>query len=292
MTAETTDMPAVADGAPGAAPARPAPTVQADGSPVLTVADYIDEAYVFLGAGAAVLLQMAMPGVGHGVADHSDTLSDPLGRLRTTMSYIYAVSIGTDAERKAIVEMVNKAHIPVRGEGYNAFDPKLQLWVAATLYHGGIDLHERLHGPMDPASAEAIYRESQAYGTALQVRDEMWPEDLAGFREYWDSTVAELAVDGKVLAYARNLLKGGSAPWYIRIGMPLNRLVTTGLLPEQVRRAYRLKWSRPRQLLFDTLFRVIRVVYPWIPRAVRTLPARYYLNDLRKRIRDGRPIAR
>jgi hypothetical protein len=49
-----------------------------------------------------------------------------------------------------------RADSPVR---YSAFDPRLQLWVAACLYRGGLDVHTRLHGPLDQATADAIYRE-------------------------------------------------------------------------------------------------------------------------------------
>lgn len=255
-------------------------------------ADYIEESYVFLGAGAAVLLQLAVPGVGHGVADHSNTLSDPLGRLRTTMSYIYAISIGTPEEKRAIVKMVNKAHIPVRTESYSAFDPDLQLWVAATLYKGGVDLLERFRGPLDPASNERIYREAMEYGNALQVRPEMWPQGHAEFTAYWDRQVAAFEVDDQVRGYVQQLLSGGSAPWPIRLGMPLNRLVTAGLLPPRARELFGLEWGPRHQRAFDLLFRALPVAYRFIPRPVRTLPARLYRRDMAKRLASGRGIAR
>ncbi|WP_182347936.1 oxygenase MpaB family protein [Tomitella gaofuii] len=264
---------------------------EADGAPTVGVADYVDEAYVFLGAGAAILLQLAMPGVGHGVADHSDVLHRPLSRLRTTMSYIYAVALGTDDERREIVRMVNKAHVPVRSETYNAFDPELQLWVAATLYHGGVDLHRRFRGPLGPVSAERVYRESMAYGTALQVRAEMWPDTVAGFDRYWERTMDTLTVDDQVRAFTHTLLATRSAPWFLRPAMPLNRFVTTGLLPQQARDAFALPWSDRHQRAFDLLFRVLPPVYAVVPRFVRTLPARLYLADMRRRLRSGRGLA-
>ena len=67
--------------------------------------------------------------------------------------------------------MVNKMHAPVRSPGrYSAFDPDLQLWVAATLAKNGEWLYEKVFGPMDAATKERCYRESWVYGTALQVR--------------------------------------------------------------------------------------------------------------------------
>ncbi len=296
MTATTrqhTPFPAGGPTGPGTAPRAlpPLPATEADGSPVLGMADYVGEAYVFLGAGAAVLLQLAMPGVGHGVADHSEVLSRPLSRLRTTMSYIYAVALGTEEEKRAIVRLTNKAHVPVRSATYNAFDPHLQMWVAATLYHGGVDLYRRFHGRLGPVSAERIYRESMEYGTALQVRPEMWPDDVAGFTEYWERTMGELSVDDQVLAFTHKLLSARNAPWFLKPFMPLNRFVTTGLLPQQARDAFELPWSPRDQRRFDLLFRILPAVYRWIPRPVRTLPSRLYLGDMRRRIHSGRGLA-
>lgn len=67
---------------------------------------------------------------------------------------------------------------PVR---YSAFDPQLQLWVAACLYRGIIDVHTLLHGPPDEAVADAIYRECRRLGTTLQVPEQMWSADRAAF---------------------------------------------------------------------------------------------------------------
>ncbi|AOH37229.1 oxygenase MpaB family protein [Luteimonas sp. JM171] len=74
----------------------------------VTLAHINREAYIYFGAGATVAWQMAMPGVGRGVANHSTTLERPLERLRATMAYVYAVSLGSDAQRAAIARHVNR----------------------------------------------------------------------------------------------------------------------------------------------------------------------------------------
>lgn len=182
------------------------------------LADFVGEFFVLLGAGATVLLQMAEPGVGHGVADHSTALRRPLNRLRATMAYVYAVTMGTPEEQRAIVRMVNKAHVPVRSETYNAFDPDLQLWVAATLYMNGFTLYERFYGAVDEATADRIYRQSAVYGTALQVRPDMWPATRAEFQTYWDAKVATLTADDQVRDFVYGLMHGGDAPGSSRWG--------------------------------------------------------------------------
>ena len=84
------------------------------------------------------------------------------------MSYVYTMAFGTPAEKRTIIGMVHRAHAPVEGvsEGvmYNANDPALQLWVAATLYAAGVDIYEKIYGKFDQATSEQIYREYSVLG--------------------------------------------------------------------------------------------------------------------------------
>ncbi|MFF3182250.1 oxygenase MpaB family protein [Rhodococcus pyridinivorans] len=249
------------------------------------LADFVGESMLLLGAGATVLLQLASRGVGHGVADHSTTLQRPLDRLRTTMTYVYAVTLGTPEEKKQIVRMVNKAHVPVRSETYNAFDPELQLWVAATLYRNGVDMYRRMFGPVTDADIEYIYRQSAVYGTALQVEDDMWPKTREEFDRYWDEMIATFEVDRKVRSFTRDLLTGGDAPLPVRALVPLQRFMTIGLLPQRMRDEFALPWSPRDQRRFDLFWKVVPPIYRAVPRPIRQLSATYYLNDMRRRMK-------
>lgn len=248
------------------------------------------EAYVFLGAGATVLLQLAHPGVGHGVADHSNTLQRPLDRLRTTMTYIYAVALGTDEERRAVAGMVNRAHGPVHSASYSAFDPALQLWVAATLYKGGARLSEIFEGPLAPERAEALYQAAALYGTTLQMPAELWPRDREAFDRYWAGSLASFQVDDKVRAYVHALLEGGRLPWWIRPLMPLQRFFTRALLPADLRCAFGLAWTARDQRRWDRFLRWGPRLYRLLPRFIRQLPARYFLHDMRRRLAARRHL--
>lgn len=264
------------------------PRVAAEPRPVppgsVDLADFVGESMLLLGAGATVLLQLALRGVGHGVADHSTTLVRPLDRLRTTMTYVYAVTLGTTEEKRQIVRMVNKAHVPVHSETYNAFDPELQLWVAATLYRNGAEMYSRVFGELSEADLEHLYRQSSVYGTALQVKEDMWPATRAEFEAYWDETISSVEVDGKIRAFTRNLLSGGDAPFAVRAVMPLQRFMTIGLLPSRLRDEFGLPWTRRDQRRFDLFWKVFPPVYRRVPRPIRQLSATYYLHDMRRRM--------
>ena len=254
------------------------------------IGEYIDETALLLGAGSAVMYQLALVGVGRGVAEHSNTLDRPLDRLRTTLTYVYGILLGTDEERAAIARMVNRAHVPVKGEGYTAFDPQLQLWVAATLTYTGEQIFEKTFGPMDPASRERAYRESWQMGTVLQVTDDMWPQTRAEFDDYWERMQGELTPDPQVQRYARMLLTPSRRFWYLAPTVLLQSLVTRGNLTPEARAVLGLSWSAADQRRYDAFWRMFRATYPRLPKRLRTLYPRLVLRGMRKRMRAGRRV--
>jgi uncharacterized protein (DUF2236 family) len=249
------------------------------------------EGVLIAGGGAAILLQVANPGVGRGVAEHSDFVHRPMDRLRTTLTYVFGVTFGTPEEVEFVSKVVTAVHRKVIGPGYDATDPELQLWVAATLYDTGVRFYEEIFGRLDPATADIVYEQHSALGTALQVPPSLWPADRTAFRDYWDHKVATLDVTDEARRVARDLLHPTSAaPALIRAGSPLNRLVTTALLPPRLRSEYRLPWDAKRRRAYDTFLRVTRATYPHLPARIREAPKDRYLRDMRKRLGGGRAV--
>lgn len=257
----------------------------------LTLAHINREAYIYFGAGVTVAWQMARSGVGRGVARHSHTLRDPLGRLRATMAYVYAVTLGTAEDRAAIARHVNRAHGPVRGEGYNAFDPDLQLWVAATLYRGALDVHALFAGPVPAASREAIYSQARAFGNTLQVDDAQWPADAQAFDVWWARQEAGLQVDDEVRAYMQAVLRGGRAPWYLRPALPLQAFATRGLMTPGLRTLFDLPWTARDQRNWEHFVRWAPRLYWVMPSALRHWPAKYFLARWRTHHRHAEASA-
>jgi uncharacterized protein (DUF2236 family) len=259
-------------------------------APTLTIEELLYEPGLMLGSGSAVMYQLAVWGVGKGVAQHSDTLQRPLDRLRTTLSYVYVMGLGTEEEKAAIARMVNRRHVPVKGEGYTAFDPELQLWVAATLAAVGQDMYERIFGRLDDVTRESLYRETWVYGTALQVKPEMWPPTYAEFEAYWERMEQEFRSDDQIRHYARSLLSSRAQKWYVRPMISTVSLITRGNLSPRARDALDLPWSARDQKRYDRLWTLVRTAYPWVPRWVRKMPAKIAMRDIRWRMRTGRRV--
>src|SRR3954468_13775185 len=124
---------------------RERPTIDADAPEIERLARDAIAASALFGA-ANVVMQLAVLPVGRGVAestvDSGRVDRHPFKRQRTTGSYLIVAMLGTEAERAARRDEANRQH---RGVGrtedeadvaYNAFDSKLQLWVAACIYVG------------------------------------------------------------------------------------------------------------------------------------------------------------
>lgn len=242
------------------------------------LADIGAEGVLLAGAGRAILLQVADPAVGHGLAEHSTYSERPLQRLGSTLTYVYAVVYGSEGQLAAVRRRVNRAHAAVRrpgdgqSRGYNAFDPRSQLWVAATLYDTAVTVYEQVYGTLPVDAADAIYRESAKLGTALQLPPELWPADRAAFRAYWQGRLDELEPDDVAKGLARELLYPAGAPLVMRLALPLARLLSAGFLPEGLRKGFGLPWDERRRRTFTVVMRALAATYPRLPRRVRHWP--------------------
>ncbi|OBK15609.1 oxygenase MpaB family protein [Mycobacterium asiaticum] len=253
---------------------------------------------------ANVIMQLARPGVGHGVAEsrvESGRIDrHPIKRARTTFTYLAVANAGTDAQKAAFRRAVNRAHAQVYSTpdspvSYNAFDPELQLWVAACLYKGGVDIHRIFVGEMDDEEADRLYREGVTLGSTLQVPPEMWPVDRVAFDRYWQESLDKVHIDDTVREFlypiAASRIPGVRLPGWLQARTDaFNLLITTGFLPERFRQEMRLPWDDGRQRRFDQLMGILAAVNAVLPRVVRQFPFNLMLWDLDRRIRTGRPL--
>lgn len=250
------------------------------------------EPQTVLGGTSALLLQLAHPNVARGVSEHSDFKDDPVKRLYSTLDYLGMVIFGTKEEAHRIAWYAMRAHDRVRGPGYSAHDPELITWVFATLYRQARDFHERLHGPLDAATAERLYQESVTLATLLGAPREAVPADAEAFARYWDEQISSLRVSDVARLEAQAVLH--PKRWTLRPGGPLNRLVTAGLLPEPVRRQYGLPWGPVRALLFGLLIRLMGAVLRVVPERARHLPVHALVRVARRtrwnRYQGRRPL--
>lgn len=237
------------------------------------------EAALFLGAGRALLLQLSHPWVAAGIAEHSSTLEDPVGRFHRTFAVMFTLMFGSLEQAMSAARRLNRRHAAVRGtlpwdagrfasgSPYSANEASALQWVHATLVETSLIAHDLVLPPLTAAERERYYGESRLFAAMFGLRSDEQPPTWDAFVAYnkamWDS--GELAVTPAARRIAGEVLGGASwirSPgWY--------RALTAGLLPEEARRGFDLQVRDRDRRRCDRMLRVLRRVYPAAPARLR-----------------------
>ena len=252
------------------------------------------ERLLLAGGPAALLLQVAHPLVGAGVAEHSDFRSDPLRRLRGTLDATMTVSFGDHEQVQHAVAAVAHRHRTVvgrlandtraipAGTSYRANDPDLALWVFATLIWTAVRVHETFLGPLPPDERDAYYADMHEFGRLFGVDEADMPAGFAGLDSYLHRMTAEVLDVGPVARRLAGQILAPQPPLVPAPLRPLPAVLAAGLLPPAVRDAFGLPWRRREQLLFRSMALTTRALVPALPAPVRYWP---HYRIARRRVR-------
>lgn len=220
-----------------------------------------------LGAGTALLLQLANPSIAQGVHDHSNYEDRPLDRLFGTLYAMNAVVFGSRNDAAQMGDAVGRAHANVNGPGYSAFEPELLCWVNATLLGTALQLYQRIIRPLPVGDLDEFVRDSARVGEVFGCPIDAQPSNWREFDDYWHRTVDELKVTDNARRVAHSLLSGRGLParpmWLPALA--LARALTAATLPPRLRVDYRLPWRSIDQTLERVVFRTASSVLPRIP---------------------------
>ncbi|KAI0019862.1 hypothetical protein F4780DRAFT_397531 [Xylariomycetidae sp. FL0641] len=245
-----------------------------------------NDAIYLLGGQFAIICQFAHPGLAEGSYKHSNFAYRIMNRLQTTARFLNAAVYGTTEEKQAIFSVIHHAHEEVKGENYYADDPELHKWTAATLFVSLIVVHETFFGKVSREKQEELFRESAVYGTSLRMPPEMWPATLDDFWAYWDRNIQSLQITGWARSLARNRLWPKNMPLWARPNMPIARLLTVHWLPERFQREFGLKVTPLNTAMYHFVVGYTALLYPRLPKRVRTYPSRMYMKDLKKAVKQ------
>lgn len=238
------------------------------------------EAAVFLGAGRAMLLQLAHPWVAAAIATRSRTLEDPIGRFHRTFDVVFSMVFGTLGRAQAMARGLHRLHASVEGvlpaatgpfpagSPYRANDPAALRWVQATLADTSVLVHERVSGPLPSADLDAFHRESRLFAALFGIPAGMLGPDWAASRAYVDAMCGSdtLTVTPEARRLARALLAGAgsrlAAPgWY--------RALTAHLLPGRLRRDFGLDYGPAEIRAAERALAAARLLRPRLPARLR-----------------------
>jgi uncharacterized protein (DUF2236 family) len=254
------------------------------------------EGALFLGAGRALLLQLAHPGVAAAVARHSRALDDPIARFHGTFATVFTIVFGRLGEAVAAARALHRRHAAIRGllpetigpyharAPYAANDRAALRWVHATLVETALQAYGLVR-PLELEERTGYYAESRRLAGFFGLNQDELPADLGAFSVYWDAMLdsGTLAVGDAARTIAARLLAGAN----LRIAVPAwYRALTAELLPTPLAEAYGLRHGarerRPAERAVDR----IRRIYPRIPERLRFVGP---YHEARERLLGRRP---
>jgi uncharacterized protein (DUF2236 family) len=235
-----------------------------------------DEPAVMLGAGRALLLQLAHPHVAAGVDEHSEFQRNPFKRLQGTLEAVYTMVYGPADLADGVGRRVQWIHTFVTSPAYRANDPANLLWVHATLLDTALGCYERLVGPLDDDELDAYYEDMTVVAERFGCPRTEQPADYRAFRAYFDEQVRTIEVTDVGRRLARDVIEP-ALPLNLHIPLtPLlrtQRLVTIGTLPEPIREQFGFEWSDAEQRRLDRVHGIARAYNRVVPRSARVAPA-------------------
>lgn len=238
------------------------------------------EAVTFLGAGRALLLQLAHPWVAAAIAEHSNTFADPIGRFHRTFDIVFAMVFGSLDRAMLSSRQLHRRHAMITGlmpetvgpfaagSRYCANDIPSLRWVHATLVETALMAHDLVLPPLSVEERERYWTESRTFGALFGLTGDDLPADWSGFSAYTAAMAQSdtLTVSPAAREIAAQIF-GGARPW---LRPPRwYRALTASLLPERLRAGFGFELDERDTRAADNALRWIKRVYPKLPDRLR-----------------------
>lgn len=238
------------------------------------------EAVLFLGAGRALLLQLAHPWVAAAIAEHSRTLLDPVGRFHRTFELMFTMVFGSRDGALTAAQRLYRRHTMISGvlpetvgpfaggSSYRANDVAALRWVHATLVETSAMAYGLVLPPLSVEERERYWAESRLFAGLFGLKRSDLPADWAAFADYNAAmaqsdilTVSDAARElaGQIFAGARRWLR--PPRWYLALSV--------GMLPERLRAGFGFDVNERDRKAADRALVWLRRVYPHLPSRLR-----------------------
>jgi uncharacterized protein (DUF2236 family) len=240
------------------------------------------EAAVFLGAGRALLLQLAHPWVAAGIAEHSRTLADPIGRFHRTFNSVFTMVFGTLDQALAAARRLHRRHAAVTGilpstagrfaagSAYGANEISALRWVHATLAETALLSHDLVLPALTTSEREQYWTEARLFAALFGIGQADLPSDWTSFTAYNEAMGRSdiLTVSPAARQIAEQILFGRVAglrvpKWYLAL--------TAHLLPQRLREEFGLGFGEREARSMNLAVARIRRLYPRLPMRLRTV---------------------
>lgn len=243
------------------------------------------EQVLLLGGARALLMQIAHPLVAESVYQHSYVFEKPLLRLHRTLDLTLSLVFGTRTEVQASIDEINRVHRPATGRlenevgdysagtPYNPRNPRLAMWVYATLVEGALYGYEAFIGKLSDTQKQIYYEDSQKSVELLGVKPSRLPSTYQGLLDYMNEAIesGEVTV-GETARQIAPFILLQSSPLTLPFSYPISRM-TTAMLPHKIRQQYDFPLHPLEQKGVARLCQMTRSMHPLLPPILRYVSA-------------------
>jgi uncharacterized protein (DUF2236 family) len=238
------------------------------------------EAAVFLGAGRALLLQLAHPWVAAAIADQSQVFTDPVGRFHRTFNVMFTMVFGTPDQALAVARRLYRRHAMVigvlptaagpfaAGSPYYANEASALRWVHATLVETALMAHDLVLPALSEDAREQYWSEARLYAALFGIPPDSLAPDWKSFLAYREAMAESdvLTVSPAARDIAHQIFSGAAT----RIRPPMwYRALTAQMLPARLREEFELPFEDTEHRSASRALKWMRRTYPLLPDRLR-----------------------
>ncbi|CRG86117.1 hypothetical protein PISL3812_03120 [Talaromyces islandicus] len=258
------------------------------------------------GGAVAILLQAAArrkpesPATDANARPIADLSEELYRNLRATVIYLQGLTFGTRDQRRRILELTHSSQKQQQQQkqqssGINRsnihdhypHDPKLRLWITATLYATTTEVYQRVVERMSLKRAERTYHEFSVLAKALNLAQNSWPQSRNAFWVYWDENVELLDVDSSARPLADGLKNLQDLPAWLKVSKPFISNITPEMLPPHVREQYGFQSSATSRFKYRLYMGGAKAIYPVLPSAIRCMPMKRAMREVDDMLREN-----
>jgi uncharacterized protein (DUF2236 family) len=238
------------------------------------------EAAIFLGAGRALVLQLAHPWIAAAIEQHSDTFANPIGRFHRTFSTVFTMVFGSLDQSLDAARRLHRRHAAISGtlpweagpfpagSRYCANEVSALGWVHATLWDTAFMTYALVLGALAQDQRERYYAESRLFAALFGIPGQRLPPDWTAFSAYIAAMIESntLTVTDAARAMAHRLLAGADTWLPVPSGY---KALTAALLPTRLRDAFALRYGQAERNAAQQFVARTRRIYPFLPSRLR-----------------------
>lgn len=239
----------------------------------------------------ALLMQACDPLAVVGFRRHSVVFDDPRTRLLRTDEWMARIYFGTTEEAERTGAAIQAMHSRVRGRTaedygpiskgtrYDASDPNLALWVLATLADSALVYFDGVFGRLSRGERDSYWSDYRRIGELIGLPRDSMPATEGELREYVGGRLSDgslwISDEQRDLSVAI-VFEPPFTGWLRTAVTPVTetmKLISTGLLPAEIRGLYGFPWNPAHEALLQSAMLQLRAGIRLWPDAIRLHPA-------------------